>query len=260
MGTNFTPEQARRYARHIILPQVGGKGQRRLLDARVCVVGAGGLGSPVISYLAAAGVGTLVVIDNDVVEESNLQRQVIHNLEAIGRSKVESAGNSIRALNPDVRVISHACRLDGSNANDLLAVANVIVDGSDNFPTRYLVNDTAMALGIPLVTGAMFRFEGQVTVFPNDGDAGSPCYRCLYPKPPDPGMVPTCAEAGILGCVPGVIGSIQATETIKVLLGIGEPLVGRLLLFDALEMSFQTIGVRRHPDCKHVAGPPKSSE
>lgn len=249
MAQKFTPEQTRRYARHIILPQVGGVGQRRLLDSKVCVVGAGGLGSPVISYLAAAGVGTLVVIDNDTVEESNLQRQIIHGTDDVGTPKVDSARDAVGAINPDVRVETRMVRLEESNARELLAGADVVVDGSDNFPTRYLVNDTTHHLGIPLVSGAMFRFEGQVTVFPQDGGVDSPCYRCLYPKPPAPGMVPSCAEAGILGCVPGVIGSIQATEVIKLLLGIGEPLVGKLLVYDALEMSFRTIGLRRDPDC-----------
>ncbi|MCC5875399.1 MAG: molybdopterin-synthase adenylyltransferase MoeB [Candidatus Sumerlaeia bacterium] len=249
MAPKFTPQQTRRYARHIILPQVGGAGQRRLLDSRVCIVGAGGLGSPVISYLAAAGVGTLVVIDNDSVEESNLQRQVIHGTADLGTPKVESVRRSVEAINPDIRVETHHTRLEESNAVGLLSGVDVVVDGSDNFPTRYLVNETTHQLGIPLVSGAMFRFEGQVTVFPQDGKPDSPCYRCLYPKPPAPGMVPSCAEAGILGCVPGVMGSIQATEVIKLLLGIGDSLVGRLLVYDALEMSFRTIQLGRDPAC-----------
>lgn len=247
--TTFRDDQLHRYARHIILPQVGGRGQRRLLDARVAVVGAGGLGSPALMYLAAAGVGTLDVIDADRVDLSNLQRQVIHTTERVGALKTASAAAAIAALNPDVRVVEHAAWLTPANALDLLANADVILDGSDNFPTRYLVNDAAFALRKPLVNGAMFRFEGQVTVFPNDGGADSPCYRCLFPDPPPPDLVPSCQEAGILGCVPGVLGSMMACEAIKLLLGIGEPLRGRLLVFDALAMRTREVKLRRNPRC-----------
>ncbi|MEQ8819936.1 MAG: molybdopterin-synthase adenylyltransferase MoeB [Sumerlaeia bacterium] len=246
---DFTPEQLDRYARHIVLPKVGGKGQKKLLDSRVFVIGAGGLGSPILLYLAAAGVGTLEIADMDRVDRSNLQRQIIHRSSTIGESKIESARAAIADLNPDVKVVAHERRVTARNAMELLANADVIVEGSDNFPTRYAVADAAFLLRKPLVSGAMFRFEGQVTVFPNDGGEDSPCYRCLFPEPPPAGAVASCQEAGIFGAVPGVIGSIQATETIKVLLGIGEPLIGRLLLFDALAMSFRSVKVRRNPKC-----------
>lgn len=249
MATSFSPEQAERYARHIILPQVGGKGQRRLLESRVAVVGAGGLGAPVLLYLAAAGVGAIDVIDDDEVALSNLQRQVIHRNEDLGAAKTESAGRAIGALNPDVRVHLHRERLTGENAEELLRGSNIVVDGSDNFQTRYLVNDTTWRLRIPLVSGAMFRFEGQVSVYPQDGGEAAPCYRCLFPRPPEPGIVPSCAEAGILGAIPGVIGSIQATEVLKLLLGIGQPLIGRLLIFDGLEMSFRELRIKRNRRC-----------
>ncbi len=245
----FTNDQIERYARHIILPQVGGKGQRRLLDSRVLVVGAGGLGSPVLLYLAAAGVGTLDVVDFDAVDASNLQRQVIHSTASIGHPKAHSAAEAIRALNPDVNVVVHETALLPGNALDLFAKADVIVEGSDNFPTRYLVNDAAFFARKPLVSGALFQFEGQVTVFPNDGGADSPCLRCLFPEPPPPGLVPSCQEAGILGAIPGIVGSVQATEVLKLLLGIGQPLVGRLLTFDALAMRWREIRLRRNPRC-----------
>lgn len=241
----FTDEQVRRYSRHIILPEVGGKGQRRLLASRVLVAGAGGLGSPVIMYLAAAGVGTIGIADFDVVDVSNLQRQVIHGTRDIGRPKVESAAEGAAALNPDVRLISHAVRLSAENALDVIRDYDVVVDASDNFPTRYLLNDACVFLGKPLVHGAIYRFDGQATVFkPGEG-----CYRCLFPTPPPPGAVPSCAEAGVLGVLPGIIGTIQAAETIKVLLGIGAPLVGRLLIFDALAMDFRDVALRRDPRC-----------
>jgi len=245
----FTEAQMRRYARHIVLPQVGGKGQRRLLESSVLVVGAGGLGSPVLLYLAAAGVGTIHVVDDDRVDESNLQRQIAHATSRIGMAKVESARAAVADINPDVRVVAHDTRLDATNARDLFAQADVIVEGSDNFPTRYLVNDAAYFCRKPLVSGAMFRFEGQATVFRNDGAPESACYRCLFPEPPPPGLVPTCQEAGIFGCVPGVIGSIQANEVVKLLLGIGDSLAGRLLVFDALKMSFREVKLRRDPEC-----------
>ncbi|MBI5154050.1 molybdopterin-synthase adenylyltransferase MoeB [Candidatus Poribacteria bacterium] len=249
MAPKFTEEQLQRYSRHIILPQVGGKGQRRLLESRVFVVGAGGLGSPVLLYLAAAGVGTIEIIDADRVDASNLQRQIVHTTARLGMDKTESARRAIAGINPDVRVMAHQELLTKANVLERFAAADVIVDGSDNFPTRYLVNDAAYRLRKPLVSGAMYRFEGQVTVFPNDGGAESPCYRCLFAEPPPPGTVPTCQEAGIFGCVPGVIGSIQATETIKLLLGIGETLAGRLLLYDALAMTWRELKLRRDPEC-----------
>jgi adenylyltransferase/sulfurtransferase len=245
----FSGDQLERYARHIILPQVGGKGQRRLLESHVVVVGAGGLGSPVLLYLAAAGVGTITVVDPDRVDASNLQRQVIHATSRLGFPKVHSAMEAISDLNPDVEVIALNEWLDADNIRGVFEHADVIVEGSDNFPTRYLVNDAAHLMRKPLVSGAMFRFEGQVTVFPNDGGPASPCYRCLFPEPPPRDAVPTCQEAGILGCVPGVIGSIQATEVVKLLLGIGETLAGRLLVYDALLMTFRSVKVRRNPEC-----------
>lgn len=249
MSGDFTELQLERYARHIVLPKVGGKGQRRLLASRVFVVGAGGLGSPILMYLASAGVGTIEVIDDDLVDLSNLQRQIVHATPRVGTPKVESAARAIAEINPDVRVITHRERLTRHNALALFAHADLILDGSDNFPTRFLVNDAAWMLRKPLVSGAMFRFEGQVTVFPNDGGADSPCYRCVFPEPPPPGLVPTCQEAGIFGSIPGVIGSIQATEAIKILLGLGEPLAARLLLFDALEMRFREVRLHRDPAC-----------
>ncbi len=260
MTPKFTDEQLHRYARHIILPQVGGRGQRRLLDSSVLVVGAGGLGSPVLLYLAAAGVGTIHIIDADTVDLSNLQRQIVHTTERVGASKVDSASDMLRSINPDVKVIAHREWLSESNALKLFAQADVIVEGSDNFPTRYLVNDAAYMVRKPLVTGAMFRFEGQVTVFPNDGGADSPCYRCLFPEPPPPGAVPTCQEAGILGCVPGVIGSIQANEVIKLLLNIGDSLIGRLLVFDALRMAFREVKLKRDAECALNGDQPSITE
>lgn len=245
----FSDEQVQRYSRHILLPQVGGKGQRRLLESRVAVVGAGGLGAPVLQYLAAAGVGTLDIIDADVVDLSNLQRQVIHTTERVGVAKVDSAAEALQALNPDVRILRHRQRLDAENALDLLRAADVVVDGSDNFTTRYLVNDACWFLRKPLVSAAILRFEGNVTVFPMDGAAGSPCYRCLFPEPPEPGLVPSCQEAGILGAVAGVLGTLQATEVLKLLLELGETLAGRLLIYDALTARFREIRLRRDPGC-----------
>ena len=249
MPHNFTEQQLERYARHIILPQVGGKGQRRLLDSRVFVVGAGGLGSPVIMYLAAAGVGTIEVADADRVSLSNLQRQVLHATDRIGQPKIESAREAVAALNPDVKLIGHEEYLNKDNILERLSSADVVVEGSDNFATRFLVNDACHFLKKPLVSGAMFRFEGQVTVFPHDGAPDSPCYRCVFPEPPPPGLIPTCQEAGILGCVPGVIGSLQANEVIKLLLGTGDLLKGRLLIFDALAAGFREIKIQRDPAC-----------
>jgi molybdopterin-synthase adenylyltransferase len=245
----FTPEELDRYARHIVLPQVGGKGQQKLLASSVAVIGAGGLGSPVIAYLAAAGVGRIVIIDDDIVATSNLQRQILHDRHHLGRPKVESARHAVDGINPGVKVITHRERLNASNAAKLLGGVDVVVDGSDNFATRYLVNDVTFAIGVPLVSGAMFRFEGQVTVFPQDRRETSPCYRCLFSKAPEPGLVPSCSEAGILGVVPGVVGSIQATEVLKLLLGIGTPLIGRLLTYDALEMNFRVVEIKRNRRC-----------
>jgi molybdopterin/thiamine biosynthesis adenylyltransferase/rhodanese-related sulfurtransferase len=239
-------EELARYNRHLILPEVGLAGQETLKKGSVLLVGAGGLGSPLALYLAAAGVGRLGVVDFDRVDFSNLQRQIIHFTGDVGRSKLESARDKILAVNPNVTVDAHETRLDASNAMALLADYDVIVDGTDNFATRYLVNDCCVLLGKPNVYGSIFRFEGQASVF--DATRG-PCYRCLYPAPPPPGMVPNCAEGGVLGILPGVIGSLQATETLKLLLGIGEPLVGRLMLYDALGMRFREVRMSKDPDC-----------
>jgi len=238
--------QIRRYSRHLLIPEVGEAGQLKLLDARVLLIGAGGLGSPAAFYLAAAGVGTLGIIDADVVDESNLQRQILHTTERIGQYKAESARATIKALNPDVNVITYIERLDETNVRRIVAEYDVIIDGTDNFPTRYLLNDTALMGDKPVIHGSVFRFEGQVTVFkPYAG----PCYRCLYPEPPPPALAPTCAEAGVLGVLPGIIGLLQATETIKLLLGIGEPLVARLLTYDALAGEFNELRLFRDPKC-----------
>lgn len=247
---DFTPEQLERYSRQILLPGVGGRGQRRLMESRVCVVGAGGLGSPVLLYLAGAGVGTLDVVDSDAVEVSNLHRQIVHATPAIGSPKAGSAREALERLNPGVRIVPHAVRLTAENAGELIGPANVVVDGSDNYATRYALSDAALRLGKPLVSGALFRHEGQVAVFPNDGGAQSPCYRCAFPTPPAPGAVPSCSEAGILGPIAGIVGSIQAAEVMKLLLGIGESLAARLLVVDALSMEFRTIRLRRNPACE----------
>ncbi|VAX24820.1 Molybdopterin-synthase adenylyltransferase [hydrothermal vent metagenome] len=254
---NFTEEQILRYARHIILPEVGGIGQDQLLNARVLCLGAGGLGAPVLMYLAAAGIGNIGIIDFDVVEMSNLQRQVIHNMDTAGMSKTESAKQFIEKLNPDVNVIPINDRLHSGNVMDIFKDYDIIVDGSDNFPTRYLVNDACVMLGKTNVHGSIFRFEGQVTVFkPKDG----PCYRCLYPDPPPPGMVPSCQEAGVLGVLPGVIGSLQAVEVIKQVLGKGESLVGKLLLYNALNTEFRKLNIRRDPNCPLCGDNPTITE
>ncbi len=238
--------QSRRYSRHLLIPEVGEAGQFKLLDARVLLIGAGGLGSPAGYYLAAAGVGTIGIIDADVVDESNLQRQILHNMSRIGQYKAESARETIEALNPDVKVITHIERLDESNVARIIADYDVIVDGTDNFPTRYLLNDAALLANKPVVHGSVFRFEGQVTVFkPYEG----PCYRCLYPEPPPIALAPSCAEAGVLGVLPGVIGLLQGVETIKLILGIGEPLVGRLMMYDALAGEFSELRLFRDPHC-----------
>lgn len=238
--------QARRYSRHLLVPEVGEEGQFKLLDSKVLLIGAGGLGSPSAYYLAAAGVGTLGIIDADVVDESNLQRQILHNTDRVGQYKAESAKETLQKLNPDVKVVTYLERLDESNVHNIIADYDVIVDGTDNFPTRYLLNDAALLANKPVVHGSVFRFEGQLTVFkPYDG----PCYRCLYPEPPPPALAPSCAEAGVLGVLPGIIGLLQATETIKLLLGIGDPLVGRLQTYDALAGEFNELKLFRDPKC-----------
>jgi sulfur-carrier protein adenylyltransferase/sulfurtransferase len=242
----LTQDDLTRYSRHLILPEVGVEGQRRLKAARVLCVGTGGLGSPLALYLAAAGVGTLGLVDFDVVDASNLQRQIIHSTADIGRKKLDSAEEKLKALNPALNVVKHETMLSSANALDILKDYDVIADGTDNFPTRYLVNDACVLLGKPNAYGSIFRFEGQASVFAaKDG----PCYRCLYPEPPPPGLVPSCAEGGVLGILPGLIGVIQATEAIKLILGIGEPLIGRLLLVDALKLRFRELKLRKNPDC-----------
>jgi len=239
-----------RYGRHLTMPEVGEEGQARLLDSRVLLVGAGGLGCPAALYLAAAGVGTLGVVDDDRVDRSNLQRQILHIDARVGERKVDSAAAALTALNPGVRIEGHPVRLDRENVEAIFTGYDVVVDGSDNFPTRYLVNDACVKLGIPNVHGAIYRFDGQVSVFwPAGTERRGPCYRCLFPQPPPPELAPSCAEAGVLGILPGVIGTLEAVETIKLLLGIGEPLIGRLLLYDALAQSFQELEVERDPTC-----------
>jgi sulfur-carrier protein adenylyltransferase/sulfurtransferase len=249
---SLTSEQRIRYNRHLLLPEVGEAGQERLLSSSVALVGAGGLGSPAAMYLAAAGVGTIGLIDFDVVDASNLQRQILHNVDRIGMPKVDSARETLAALNPDVKIVTHPHRLEAANALEILGGYDLIVDGGDNFPTRYLVNDASLHLGVPVVHGSIFRFEGQASVFhPYQG----PCYRCLFPQPPPPELAPSCAEAGVLGVLPGIIGSLEAMEAIKLLLGIGDPLVGKLMIYDALEEDFQVVSVRRNPDCSACSDP-----
>jgi sulfur-carrier protein adenylyltransferase/sulfurtransferase len=247
LESSLAPEQVARYSRHLLIPEIDEPGQVRLLESSVLLVGAGGLGSPAALYLAAAGVGTLGIVDADVVDASNLQRQVLHSTETLGVSKVRSASDTIRALNPDVDVAGYEERLTSENIDRILDDGwDVIVDGADNFPTRYLVNDAAVWRGIPVVHGSIYRFEGQVTVF---APGAGPCYRCLFAQPPPPELAPSCAEGGVLGVLPGVVGSLQANEALKLVLGIGEPLVGRLLLYDALEPSFTEVQIRRDPGC-----------
>lgn len=250
--TNLTSDQLDRYARHVVLPSVGVEGQERLLGATVAIIGAGGLGSPAALYLAAAGVGTIGIIDFDVVEASNLQRQVIHRTDRIGTSKVRSAAETMRSLNPDVTVIEHEGLLTAANVLSILDGYDVIIDATDNFRTRYLVSDASLHLETPVVHGSIFRFDGQVTVF---SPFAGPCYRCLFPFPPPPDLAPNCAEAGVLGVLPGIIGSLQAVETIKLILGIGEPLVGRLLLYDALAATTDEVRFARDPSCPACADP-----
>jgi molybdopterin/thiamine biosynthesis adenylyltransferase/rhodanese-related sulfurtransferase len=245
-AAELTVDEVRRYSRHLIIPDVGMTGQKRLKNAKVLCVGAGGLGSPALLYLAAAGVGTLGIVDFDVVDESNLQRQIIHGQSDIGRSKAESARDSIREINPYVNVIVHKARLDSDNAMQIFSDYDLIVDGTDNFATRYLVNDACVLLGKPYVWGSIYRFDGQASVFWAEY---GPCYRCLYPEPPPPGMVPSCAEGGVLGVLCASIGSIQVNEAIKVITGIGEPLAGRLMIYDALEMTYRSVKVRKDPEC-----------
>ena len=245
-ATPLTAEELVRYSRHLILPGVGVDGQRRLKQTRVLLVGAGGLGSPTALYLAAAGIGHLGILDGDVVDRTNLQRQILHGTSDIGRRKTESAGDRIGELNPNVGVTRHDVKLTSANALEILADYDIIVDGTDNFPTRYLINDACVILGKPNVHGSIIRFEGQASVFGHDG---GPCYRCLFPEPPPPGMVPSCAEGGVFGVIPGLVGSIQATETIKLALGMGDTLSGRLLLIDAMRMRFRLIRIDRDPAC-----------
>ena len=239
-------EEIARYSRHLILPEVGMEGQQKLKAARVLCVGTGGLGAPLALYLAAAGVGTIGLVDFDVVDESNLQRQIIHSQATVGKLKVDSAEQMLHGLNKNTKIVKHNTMLTSANAMEIFRDYNVIADGTDNFQTRYLVNDACVLLGKPNAYGSIFRFEGQASVF---GAPDGPCYRCLYPEPPPPGLVPSCAEGGVLGILPGLVGVIQATETIKLILGIGQPLIGRLLLVDALSMNFRTLKLRKNPDC-----------
>ena len=255
---SLAPEQRSRYSRHLLIPEVGDEGQLKLLDSRILLIGAGGLGSPASLYLAAAGVGTLGIVDDDAVDATNLQRQIVHSTERLGEPKAESAKRTIEALNPDVTVKTFQERLTSENVDRILGEGwDVIVDGADNFPTRYLLNDASVWHRIPVVHGSIFRFEGQVTVFkPHEG----PCYRCLFPQPPPPELAPSCAEGGVLGVLPGVIGSIQATEALKIALGIGDSLAGRLLLYDALAASFTEVSLRRDPSCPVCGDNPTITE
>ena len=254
----FTEDQVQRYSRHIILPNIGGAGQRKLLDASVLVIGAGGLGSPVAMYLAAAGIGKLGIVDFDRVDVTNLQRQILHTTADIGRSKIGSAVEHLRAINPTIDVVAHETLLFSDNVFDVMAPYDIVIDGTDNFPVRYLVNDATQFMGKPLVYGSIYQWEGQATVFlPGQG---APCYRCLFPSPPPPGTVPSCAEGGVFGVLPGVIGSIQATEAIKLITGEGESLVGRLLLYDALHMDFQEVKIRWDADCPVCGKSPTITE
>ncbi len=254
----FTNDQIYRYSRHIILPDVGGAGQKKLLKAKVLLIGAGGLGSPTAMYLAAAGVGTLGIVEFDRVDLSNLQRQLLHRTQDVGRPKLDSAQDTINALNPDVKVVKHPVVLDSTNVMDIFKDYDIVVNGTDNFPTRYLVNDACVFASKPLVDGSIFMFEGQATVY--DAANGGPCYRCLFPTPPPPGEVPSCQEAGVLGVLPGIIGSIQAIETIKLIIGKGDPLIGRLLLFDALAMEFREMKVEKDPHCPVCGQDPTITE
>jgi molybdopterin/thiamine biosynthesis adenylyltransferase/rhodanese-related sulfurtransferase len=253
----FTPEQQIRYSRHFLLPEVGEQGQAKLLDAKVLLIGAGGLGSPAALYLAAAGVGTLGVVDMDVVDLSNLQRQILHTNDRIGMPKVESARMTLQALNPDVRVVQFRDHLSSENAFRIFEQFDIVVNGCDNFPTRYLANDACVLLKKPLVDGAIWQFEGQATVF---NPPAGPCYRCMFPEPPPPGAVPSCAEAGVLGVLPGLVGSVQALEAIKLILGIGKPLIGRMMHFDTLAGEVRILKLRRDPNCKVCGDNPTIKE
>jgi adenylyltransferase/sulfurtransferase len=256
-GPALTVDEVRRYSRHLIIPDVAMAGQQRLMNAKVLCVGAGGLGSPALMYLAAAGVGTIGIVEFDTVDESNLQRQIIHGQSDIGKSKAQSAKEKISEINPYVNVITHEVRLDNSNVKEIFSQYDIIVDGTDNFATRYLVNDACVLLKKPYVWGSIYRFDGQASVFWAEY---GPCYRCLYPEPPPPGMVPSCAEGGVLGVLCATIGSIQTTEAIKVITGVGEPMIGSLMIYDALEMSFRKIKVRKDPNCPLCGENPTQSD
>lgn len=252
----LTPYQVQRYSRHIIMPQVGSQGQRKIIDSKVLIVGAGGLGSPVAVYLALAGVGTIGIVDFDTVDISNLQRQILHGNDDVGKPKVVSARETLNAYNPDVKVVTHEAPVTSENAMDIIPQYDIVVNGADNFPARYLVNDACYLAGKPLVDGSILLFDGQASVYiPGNG-----CYRCLFPTPPPPGAVPSCAEAGVLGALPGLIGTIQVIETIKQILGTGEALTGRLLLVDALAMDFRTVKLRRNPKCPLCGDNPTVTE
>ena len=255
-GEALTPYQVQRYSRHIIMPQVGSQGQRKLLDSKVLIIGAGGLGSPVAIYLALAGVGTIGIVDFDTVDVTNLQRQILHQNDDIGRSKVESAKETLLAYNPDVNVITYETPITSDNAMELMADYDIIISGADNFAARYLINDAAYLSGKPLVDGSILIFDGRATVY----EPGQGCYRCVFPEPPPPGEVPSCAEAGVLGMLPGLVGSIQATETVKLIMGLGRPLTGRLLIIDALDMEFREVKIRRNPNCPLCGDNPTVTE
>ena len=252
----LTPQQVQRFSRHIIMPQVGSMGQRRLMDASVLLVGAGGLGSPLAMYLAAAGVGKIGIVDFDDVDITNLHRQLLHGMGDIGRPKVDSAEDTIREINPDAEIVKINKHINSENAMEIAEDFDILIDGTDNFPTRYLINDLGVLMNKPVVHGSIFMFDGQVTTFlPGQG-----CYRCLYPAPPPPGMVPSCAEAGVLGVLPGIVGSLMATEAIKLILGVGKPLVNRLLMVDALDMDMRTVKIRRDPNCPACGENPTVTE
>ncbi len=256
-SSRLSPEQVERYSRHLLIPEVGIAGQQKLLESKVLLIGAGGLGSPAAYYLAAAGVGTLGIVDSDVVDRTNLQRQILHDTARIGVPKVESAKQTLTRLNPDVNVVGYQARLTSANIDEILPAYDVVVDGADNFPTRYLLNDASIKHKKPVVHGSIFRFEGQITVFkPFEG----PCYRCLFHEPPPPELAPSCAEAGVLGVLPGIIGALQANEALKLLLGVGEPLIGRFLLFDALDATFREVKLRRDPKCPACGDRPTITE
>lgn len=245
-NVELSAEEIRRYGRHLIMPEVGMEGQKKLKAASVLLIGAGGLGSPIGLYLAAAGIGRIGIVDFDVVDYSNLQRQIMHTTKDVGRPKLDSAKERLEGINPFVKIETHELRLSSENALALFAQYDIVVDGTDNFPTRYLVNDACVLTGKPNVYGSIFRFEGQASIF---ATSDGPCYRCLYPEPPPPGLVPSCAEGGVLGILPGIVGTIQANETVKLIIGKGEPLIGRLLLFDALKMKFREMKLRKNPEC-----------